>query len=142
MTPANRFKLIALAKFLGWGFGWFLLILFLAAVKSPPQAMANFLLIGIVAIPIAFVRLLLISFGVIREPSPTRSPPEPKTSHPSLPPPPTIATEVVTRFPQIGVANTPESIEFVRQYNAAKANGIDVDPMHLAERVVRVIQGN
>jgi hypothetical protein len=134
MTSATNFKLIAFAKFLGWSFGWFLLILLLAAVQSPPQAMATFLLIGIVGIPIGFVRLLLICFGIIRETPPTSQPAEPKASQAPL-----ISAEVVARFPRIGIANTPENAEFIRQSNVAKSNGIDVDPMHLAERVVRAI---
>ena len=137
MTSATNFKLIAFAKFLGWGFGWFLLMLLLAAVQSPPQATATFLLIGIVGIPIGFVRLLLICFGVIRETLPASPPAEPKAPHPPL-----ISAEVVARFPRIGIPNTPENTEFMRQFNAAKFNGIDVDPMHLAERVVRATHTN
>jgi uncharacterized membrane protein len=67
MSQISRFKFIAIAKYLIFLIAWILLILIAAAIQAPPQAMATFLLIGIVGIPVGFVWLILVLVGILKD---------------------------------------------------------------------------
>jgi hypothetical protein len=137
MAPIARFKLLSFVKFLGWCLAWILLLLIFAAIKAPPQAMATLLVLGIIGIPVGAVWLILILFGFIKAPDSQLSPVNTSFDNSSFLPSPPLTVEIVKRFPEIGISKSRENTEFLRQYNAAKSNGIDVDPMHLAERISR-----